>query len=76
MLDLFFKICLDSNKWVKWVGEDFDPFEDKKALIRICGHYVLSEESFISNIKDKIPDIDIYIKKNIKKKLNLLYGKA
>lgn len=76
MLDLFFKICLDSNKWVKWVGEDFDPFEDKKALIRICGHYVLSEESFISNIKDKIPDIDIYIKNNIKKKLNLLYGKA
>jgi len=74
LLDLFWKICYDSNKWVKWVGESFDPINQKLELIRICGHYVLSDEQFCTEIKSQFDDIDYKIKNNIKNKLNQLYG--
>lgn len=68
-IDKFWKICYDSNRWVKWVDDSFDPINQKEDLIKICGHYVLSHPDFIS-IK---PDIDDVIKQNIKKKLYELY---
>lgn len=42
----FFKICLESGRWKKWVDEDFDPEENVENLINICGHYVFSESKF------------------------------
>jgi hypothetical protein len=35
-----FDLCYKSNKWIKWVGKDFNPMENKDELIKICGHYV------------------------------------
>lgn len=42
--EMFYKICLDSGKWKKWVGVDFDPVSMKKELITICGHYCFSDD--------------------------------
>lgn len=69
----FWQICYDSNKWVKWVDGNFDPIVNKKELIQICGHYVLSSPAFVA-IKQKYPYIDNIIKDNILNKLHKLHG--
>jgi hypothetical protein len=74
IFEKYFQICYDSKKWVKWVNEDFDPHSNKEELIKICGHYVLSNSEFLSDIKSKFPNIDKQIKFNIKNKLNELYN--
>jgi len=61
----YYKICYDSKRWEKWVDEDFVPEDNKEELIKICGHYVLSDKKFLS-IK---PNIDVKIKSTIKNKL-------
>lgn len=68
----FFEICHDSKKWVKWVKEDFDPFQNKKKLIEICGHYVFTHLDLI-NIKNNIPNIDNKIRQSIYERLEHLY---
>jgi len=57
----FFNICYNSNKWRKWVNEDFDPFENKVELMRICGHYQFSNQEFI----DMNLDFDNIIKEKL-----------
>jgi hypothetical protein len=74
LLEKYFQICYDSKKWVKWVNKDFDPYSNKIELIKICGHYVLSNPEFISEIKSQFLNIDNMIKQNITNKLNELYG--
>ena len=74
MFDHFWQICYDSKKWVKWVNPGFDPYYNKKELVKICGHYVLSHPEFLSKIKAQFPNIDQEIKNNIKNKLKELYG--
>jgi hypothetical protein len=69
----FWQICYDSKKWEKWVNPGFDPYINKLDLIKICGHYVLSNPLFLSEIKSKFPGIDKKIKNNITKKLEQLY---
>ena len=69
----FFEICYNSKKWVKWVKEDFDPFQNKKKLIEICGHYVFTNLELI-NIKNNLPNIDDKIKQSIYKKLENLFN--
>ena len=64
----YYQICYDSKRWEKWVDNDFVPEDNKKELIKICGHYVFSDKKFIE-IK---PEIDIKIKKVIKDKLGEL----
>ena len=49
--DRFWQICYDSKRWVKWVNPGFDPYVNKEQLIKICGHYVLTNPEFISEIK-------------------------
>jgi uncharacterized protein YlbG (UPF0298 family) len=72
--DKFWKICYDSKRWVKWVNPGFDPYINKEQLIKICGHYVLSNPEFISEIKSQFPNIDTKIKNNVTRKLKQLYG--
>jgi hypothetical protein len=72
--DKFWKICYDSKRWVKWVNPGFDPYINKEQLIKICGHYVLTNPEFISEIKSQFPNIDVKIKNNITRKLKQLYG--
>jgi fructose/tagatose bisphosphate aldolase len=74
LLEKFFNICFESGKWKKWVDEDFDPYNQKLDLIKICGHYVLSSPRFLLEIKSQFPEIDKQIKTNIKTKLEQLYG--
>ena len=69
-IDKFWEICFDSKRWEKWVDKSFDPYTQKLDLIKICGHYVLSNSKFLE-IK---PHIDSIIKNNIKQKLFELYG--
>jgi hypothetical protein len=73
LFEKYFQICYDSKKWEKWVNESFNPYTQKRDLIKICGHYVLSYPEFIENIKNKLPNIDQKIKNNINSKLNELY---
>ena len=64
----YYKICYDSKRWEKWVDEDFVPEDNKEELIKICGHYILSDRRF-KKIK---PDINDKIKSIIKNKLREL----
>ena len=66
----YYKICYDSKRWEKWVDDNFIPEENKKELIKICGHYVFSDKKFLE-IK---PNIDIIIKSKIKNKLGDLFN--
>jgi hypothetical protein len=74
LLNKFFEICYNSGKWKKWVDVNFNPYNQKIDVIKICGHYVLSDPEFLTSIKSNFIDIDLKIKNNIKKKLNELYG--
>ena len=74
LINQFWSICYESKRWEKWVNPNFDPIKEKVELIKICGHYVLSEEKFLKEIKIKFPEIDVKIKENIKHKLKSLYG--
>jgi len=75
IFDTFFDICYQSKKWEKWVDKTFNPIENKEQLIKICGHYVLSDKNFIKKIKNNLrSDIDTIIKNNIIQKLKELYG--
>ena len=73
LLDKLWKICYDSKRWVKWVDESFDPLVNKRELIKICGHYILSTPEFIE-LKKVFGNIDTEIKSNVKSKLRELYG--
>jgi len=68
-IEKFWEICYHSKRWEKWVSTDFDPFTQKLDLIKICGHYVLSNTEFLE-IK---PNINDKIKTNIKEKLYELF---
>ena len=67
-IDEYYGICYESKRWEKWVDKDFIPENNKKELIKICGHYVFSDERFL-NMK---PNIDDKIKTVIKNKLRRL----
>jgi hypothetical protein len=74
MIDTFFQICYDSKKWIKWVDDKFNPFDNKLELIKICGHYVLSNDEFVKQIKSNLIGVDEAIKNNLKNKLFELHG--
>ncbi len=74
LLEKFWKLCYDSGRWKKWVDEDFNPTQQKEELINICGHYILSNDIFIKQIKSKFDNIDVIIKENIHKKLYQLFA--
>jgi len=63
-IDKFFNICYNSNKWCKWVDEDFNPDENRIELMRICGHYQFSDKNFLKmklNLDNLIKE-KLYIK--------------
>lgn len=66
-------LCYISGRWKKWVNGNFDPHKNKEELINICGHYILSNKNFISEIKNNFPGIDEEIKNRIKLKLTDLF---
>tara|TARA_B100001250_G_scaffold217937_1_gene187027 strand:+ start:173 stop:1132 length:960 start_codon:yes stop_codon:yes gene_type:complete len=64
----YYRICFSSRRWEKWVDKGFVPYDNKEELIKICGHYVLSDEKFL----EMKPNIDNKIKSVIKNKLRSL----
>lgn len=72
-LSSFHEICYKSNAWKKWVSNDFNPFENKEKLIKICGHYNFMNADFLK-IKDKYKNIDNEICKAIENKLMKLFS--
>ena len=64
----YYRICFNSGRWEKWVDKGFVPYDNKEELIKICGHYVLSDEKFL----EMKPNIDNKIKLVIKNKLRSL----
>ena len=73
LFERYWEICYQSKKWVKWVGKDFEPIKQKESLIKICGHYVLSNNDFNNDIKSEFEGIDQLIKTNIINKLTSLH---
>jgi D-tagatose-1,6-bisphosphate aldolase subunit GatZ/KbaZ len=73
LLDRYWQICLDSGRWKKWVSKSFNPQTDKIKLIKICGHYVLSDRDFIKDIKNKLKDIDSQVQERVHDKLEDLF---
>ena len=59
-IDEFYQICLESEKWKKWVNNDFN-ITNKEKLIMVCGHYNF----------DKLPIMNVQeeVKEKIKNKL-------
>ena len=67
--DRFFNICYESNRWVKWMPENFILIKDnRKDIINVSGHYVFSNEEFIK-LKNELPNIDSKIQAALKEKL-------
>ena len=76
MFDTYWELCYNSHRWERWVTNSFNPVENKRKLIEICGHYVVTNPTFIKEIKNNLPNIDDIIQSNILKRLNLLiYGR-
>jgi hypothetical protein len=73
-LESFFKICYESNTWKKWVSPEFNPFTNKEKLIKICGHYNFTNQTFL-DIKSKYRNIDNDICTTIKYRLTELLGR-
>lgn len=72
LFEEFYKICFDSKKWEKWVDAEFNPNKNKEELVKICGHYTFSYDSF-KKIKSNLNnDIDEKIKEKIKNKIESL----
>ncbi len=75
ILNEFYRICLESGRWKKWVDTSFDPDKNRIKLIEISGHYVFSNPEFIEKVKSHLlSEIDNKVKDNIKKKLKELHG--
>jgi hypothetical protein len=64
----FYLICFKSEKWKKWVNNDFHMLDNKK-LITVCGHYNFNNlpNSITNNVKIKTE-----VKSMIMNKLNEL----
>lgn len=75
--DKVYQLCIDSEKWKKWVSNDFDVTILKNELILLCGHYIFSNLEFIE-IKNQYTGLDMEIKNSITNKLlelNFIYEK-
>ena len=79
LLEELFQICYNSKRWVKWVPRDYDPINNKLELIKICGHYILSDKKYeelmkIFSYKSGINEneISMIIREKIKRYLKSL----
>lgn len=59
-----YDLCIKSEKWKKWVSNDFDIEKNKDKIILITCHYIYSNNDFLK-IKNKYLNIDKEIKNKI-----------
>jgi len=70
--DMFFDLCHKSNRWQKWLPEDFElTNENKRDIVMVSGHYVYSSDQFVE-LKQQLKDIDNKIQNTIYKRLKEL----
>ena len=70
LFEELYEICYNSGKWKKWIPDVSRV--SKSQIIMTCCHYILSDKSFIDNIKSHFPNADKLIQKRITSKLKLL----
>ena len=70
LFEQLYEICYNSGKWKKWIPDVSRV--SKGQIIMTCCHYILSDKSFIDNIKSHFPNADKPIQKRITSKLKLL----
>jgi len=70
LFEKLYEICYNSGKWKKWISDVSRV--SKSQIIMTCCHYILSDNSFIDNIKSHFPNADKLIQKRITSKLKLL----
>lgn len=68
-----YQLCLESNKWKKWVSHDFDPSKKKDDLILITCHYIYSDPRF-KDVKNNYKNIDDVIREKLFFKLLELHN--
>jgi hypothetical protein len=67
-----FNLCLDSGRWKKWFPSDFDPHQNKKAVVETAGHYVFSTPEF-QRLKGELSEADSIIRERLVKRLRELH---
>ena len=45
-IDKWFDLVINDGNWFKWFPKEFKPLENKKTVLRLCGHYVLNHPNF------------------------------
>jgi len=70
LFEQLYEICYNSGKWKKWIPDVSRV--SKSQIVMTCCHYILSDKSFIGNIKSHFPNADKLIQKRITSKLKLL----
>ena len=55
----FYKICLASEKWKRWVTPTFD-LNNKDTVIRVCGHYSYDKLPLKRDLTNTVKDIIKY----------------
>lgn len=70
LFDSLYEMCYNSGKWKKWVHDI--SLISKEQLIMTCCHYILSDESFVNEIKSNFKNVDTLIQKRINSQLKLL----
>jgi hypothetical protein len=71
--DEFFRLCLESGRWKKWVAADFNPNENRQALVRITGHYVFAHPKF-KEMKQRWAGFDAEARRRLKKRIGEIVG--
>lgn len=73
VVEAFYRLCHDSRRWEKWITPE--QAEDRTTLINVCGHYVLSTQAFLENVKSRItPEIDRLVQAALLTRLDDLYA--
>ena len=72
-----YDLCYASGQWKKWVDETFNPYENRKQLVRICGHYMFSNKKFRKLLRDvRFTGVETQVKYDIEKRMKNILGRC
>jgi len=67
-IDRWFNLVINDGSWSKWFLKDFNPIENKKTILRLCGHYVLNHPDFKDIFKLELASN--YVNEEVQKFIN------
>jgi len=53
--NVFYKVCVESRRWERWVTPEFD-ISNKEMVINVCGHYNYDKLTLKEGINDIVKD--------------------